>query len=62
MTRALALTLGEINALLKAVGEHTDGNARDFYEWRLGTSGSRAEWNALLRAERKLTAAKGVAA
>lgn len=44
----------EIEAALNAMGQMTDGNARDFVEWRKCTSGSRAEWLALLRAEDKL--------
>ena len=52
------LTLAEIEAALEAISEMTDGNARDFGEWKLATHRTRAEWNALLRAEEKLKAAR----
>jgi hypothetical protein len=48
------LTKEEASAALLAIGQMTNGNARDFNEWKLQTSGTRAEWNALLRAETKL--------
>jgi hypothetical protein len=48
------LTKAEAQAALDALGQMTCGNAYDFGEWRKNTSGTRAEWDALLRAEKKL--------
>ena len=53
----LVLTNREIIALINAVAQMTDGNARDFDEWRKQTSSTRREWNALLQGEAKLHAA-----
>jgi hypothetical protein len=52
------LTPAEIEAALNAISQMTNGNARDFSEWKLATHSTRAEWNALLRAEEKLEAAR----
>jgi hypothetical protein len=51
------LTKGEAAQLLEAVGQMTDGNARDFDEWRKQTHGSHAQWRALLKGEHKLAQA-----
>lgn len=51
---AMRLTDAELRAAIHAISQMTDGNARDFEEWRLGTSGTYVEWKALLRAEAKL--------
>ena len=48
------LTRAEITAALEAISQMTDGNARDFEEWKLSTSGTWAEWQALCRVQRKL--------
>lgn len=53
----VSLTRAEIHAVLEAVGQMTSGNARSFDEWRQQTSGSKREWNALLRGEAALLAA-----
>jgi hypothetical protein len=50
----IRLTDAERRAALDAIGQMTDGNARDFSEWRQQTSGHISEWRALLRAEAKL--------
>lgn len=50
----MTLTDAEIRAALEAISQMTDGNARDYREWRLQTGGHYATWLALLRAERKL--------
>lgn len=50
------LTRAEATAALNAIGQMTDGNARDFGEWHRSTSGTRAQWKALLRAECKIAA------
>lgn len=49
------LTLAETKAALNAIGQMTGGNGHDFDEWRSQTSGDREEWDALRRAEEKLT-------
>lgn len=54
MNLTVKLTEAELRAALNAISQQTDGNARSFEEWRQGTSGSRHEWNALIRAEEKL--------
>ena len=46
----------EAKAALDAISQMTDGNARDFVEWRKQTHGTRAQWQALLRIESKLLA------
>lgn len=57
MTTRISLSADEILAAIHAIGQMTDGNANDFDEWSKQTSGTRDEWAALLRAERKLYAA-----
>jgi hypothetical protein len=48
------LTRDEAQAALEAISQMTDGNARDFSEWRRQTCGTKAQWNALIRAEAKI--------
>lgn len=48
------LTRAEAGAVIGAIGQMTDGNARDFGEWRKQTSGTRTQWLALLRAELRI--------
>lgn len=55
--RTIKLTDAETRAVLDSISQMTDGNARDFAEWSLQTHGTRAQWNALLSAESKLTIA-----
>ena len=55
------LTKSKIAAVLEAIGQQTGGNAYDFKEWSMSTSGTRAEWEALRRAEKKLEEAAKVA-
>jgi hypothetical protein len=47
----------EIRQLLGAVGQMTDGNARSFDEWHSQTHGTQAQWDALIAAEKRLSAA-----
>lgn len=49
------LTAAEIRAALAAISQMTHGNARDYSAWREQTHRTYAEWQALLRAEAKLT-------
>lgn len=56
MANILQLTSAEARAALEAISQMTDGNGRDFSEWRLQTHGSHPRWLALLRAERKIMA------
>lgn len=51
---AVKLSPAEARAAFSAISQMTDGNARDFTEWRKSTSGTKAEWLALLRAEAKI--------
>lgn len=51
---AVVLTKAEVRAALAAIGQMTYGNARDFYEWKLSTGGTKREWRALLAAEKKI--------
>jgi hypothetical protein len=59
----LPFSQAELRALVDAVGQMTEGNARDYSEWKSQTHQTRAEWHALLRAEatllHALTRAKG---
>ena len=50
----IPFTSMERNAVVQAIGQMTDGNARDFGEWKSQTHGTAAEWRALLRAEARL--------
>ncbi len=47
----------EIRQLLEAVSQMTWGNSRSFDEWRRQTHGTKAQWDALIAAEARLTAA-----
>lgn len=51
---AVWLTKGEARAVLDAISEMTDGNARDFAEWNRQTHRPHSVWRALLRAEAKI--------
>jgi len=51
---SVTLTKAEILALLEAVGQMTDGNARDYPSWEQQTGGTPAQWRALLRGEVRL--------
>jgi hypothetical protein len=53
---AVYLTRPEARAALEAISQMTSGNARSFVEWRSQTSGTLADWRALLRAEAKIQA------
>lgn len=53
---AVFLTKGEAKAALQAIGQMTDGNARDYGEWTSQTHGTVSQWRALLRAEAKIAA------
>jgi len=53
----LPFSKAEARAAIAAVSQMTDGNARDYAEWRKQTHGSLHEWQALLRAEAKLKVA-----
>jgi hypothetical protein len=54
------LTRAEAAAAKEAISQMTFGNGHDFKEWKLSTHGTKAEWDALLSAEKKLIAhAKG---
>lgn len=44
----------EATAAAEAIGQMTDGNARDYSEWHKQTHGSPAQWRALISAEAKL--------
>lgn len=52
----LDVTRAEARAALGAIGQMTDGNGRDYREWRLQTHRSHAEWRTLLYIEQKLQA------
>lgn len=52
--RLVALTPGEAKQACLAIGQMTDGNARDYAEWRLCTNGTRQQWQKLLSAEAAL--------
>ncbi len=54
LVHMIPLSRAEIEAALNAIGQMTSGNAYDFGEWHKDTSGTRTEFNALIRAERKL--------
>jgi hypothetical protein len=51
------LTPGEARAVLAATSQMTDGNARSYREWALCVHGTWKEWQALLRAEAKISQA-----
>ena len=55
--KTIMLSPGEAKAALAAISEMTDGNARDFDEWRMQTHGTKNQWLALLRAEAKIAEA-----
>lgn len=52
---AICLTKGEAKAALDAISQMTFGNARDYSEWKSQTHGTRSQWEALLRAEAKIS-------
>lgn len=52
--KTVRLSDAELRAAIDAISQMTDGNARDYGEWKLCTGGSYAEWQALLRAQEKL--------
>jgi hypothetical protein len=54
MKRSITLSTAEIKAALEAISQMTDGNNRDYDEWRQQTHLSHAAWRALLRIETKL--------
>lgn len=56
----VTLSDAEARAALGAIGQMTMGNANDFDEWCSQTCGSKAEWLALLRAEKKIAEARHV--
>lgn len=50
----IPVTKGEAKQMREAISQMTDGNARDFAEWRKQTHGTRSQWDALMRGEAKL--------
>ena len=57
-SETVILTRAELSAVLEAISQMTDGNARDFSSWREQTCGNRREWANLLSGEGKLQSAQ----